>query len=364
MDGGDVEKSLVPVRDEIQDDSNAGAGTPVYMSPEQIHGESPVGPEADIYSLGVTLYRLLTGKAPFSGDSAYQVKQLVLRGEFARPSQANRDVSLALEAICLKAMALNPADRYSSATALADEIDNYLADGPVHAYEEPLVQKLARWARRHQIMVRSATISLLLLLVITTVFAGRLMNTVQRERMARQQGLRGRARLAANLLGYEIDRRWWELESAARERELVEPLEQLHEHPQDSISADALKRWLSRVAARSMRELPAYAWFVNLNNGRGTQIARYPFYQDTAQQNPVCEYWAIVRAPRLFSRARAGTARFAAGRDRADSRSASLVAIYGNKREQATCRVFRSGTGWRFERRVPTGNPWHGRATG
>jgi ABC-type multidrug transport system ATPase subunit/tRNA A-37 threonylcarbamoyl transferase component Bud32 len=109
-------------------------GTPAFMSPEQAAGRlDQLGPATDIYSLGATLYCLLTGRPPFEGDLA-AVLPLVQRGDFAAPRQVNPTVSPALEAICLKAMALRPEHRYPSVTALSEDIENWLADRPVSTW--------------------------------------------------------------------------------------------------------------------------------------------------------------------------------------------------------------------------------------
>jgi len=129
----------------------AAIGTPQYMSPEQAAGQlDQLGPASDVYSLGATLYCLLTGKAPFEGAGGGGVLQRVQRGDFPPPRRVNRTVPAPLEAICLKAMALKPTDRYLSPRALADDIEHWLADEPVSALPEGRVQRLARWARHHR----------------------------------------------------------------------------------------------------------------------------------------------------------------------------------------------------------------------
>jgi len=90
-------------------------GTPAYMSPEQAAGRLDLlGPVSDVYSLGATLYTILTGKPPVEDKDAGAVLQKVQRGDIPRPRQANADVPAALEAICLKAMAVKGADRCSN----------------------------------------------------------------------------------------------------------------------------------------------------------------------------------------------------------------------------------------------------------
>src|SRR5262249_39302327 len=88
-------------------------GTPAYMSPEQAAGGlERLGPGSDVYRLGATLYCLLTGQAPFTEPDWIVVRQQVAAGDFPRPRELDREVPAALEAICLKAMELEPADRY------------------------------------------------------------------------------------------------------------------------------------------------------------------------------------------------------------------------------------------------------------
>ena len=126
-------------------------GTPSYMSPEQAAGQlDRVGPASDVYSLGATLYTLLTGQAPFHEDDRGQLLQKVQQGDFKAPRQVTRAVPAPLEAVCLKAMARQPEDRYPTARALALDIEHWLADEPVSAWPEPVVVRAQRWTRRHR----------------------------------------------------------------------------------------------------------------------------------------------------------------------------------------------------------------------
>ena len=138
-------------------ETGSALGTPAYMSPEQSVGDwERVGPRSDVYSLGATLYSLLTGRAAFEGDDILAVLDRVRRGEFRPPRQVEPEIPPALEAICLKAMATRPEARYATAGELADEIERWLADEPVAAYREPWGPRLARWARRHKPWVTGA----------------------------------------------------------------------------------------------------------------------------------------------------------------------------------------------------------------
>jgi serine/threonine-protein kinase len=132
-------------------------GTPAYMAPEQAAGDTQaVGPPADVYALGVILYEVLCGRTPYDGQDLAEVLRQVRQGTPRPPSQVRRNVPRALEAICLKAMALRPEDRYATPRAVAEEIEHWLADEPVAAYREPLAVRLGRWVRRHKALVTGA----------------------------------------------------------------------------------------------------------------------------------------------------------------------------------------------------------------
>lgn len=139
-------------------------GTPSYMSPEQAAGRlDALGPASDVYSLGATLYAILTGKAPIEGRDLGEVLQRVQRGDYLRPRALSKEISPALEAVCLKALALEPADRYPSARELASDIEKWLADEPVSAFRESPLRRLGRWSRRHRAWVQAGGVALALI---------------------------------------------------------------------------------------------------------------------------------------------------------------------------------------------------------
>ena len=133
-------------------------GTPAYMSPEQAAGDlDRLGPRSDVYSLGATLFCLLTGKPPFDGDVG-EVLRKVARGDFPPPRQVDPSIDPALEAVCKKAMATRAEDRYPSCRQLAEDLERWMADEPVTAWREPFVRRARRWARRHRTQVAAAAI--------------------------------------------------------------------------------------------------------------------------------------------------------------------------------------------------------------
>src|SRR5262249_42902150 len=132
--------------------SSAPMGTVLYMAPEQLDGRATV--RSDVFGLGAVLYEILTGRAPYQAAGGEDpTGALVPRVRDARvmpPSQVCTQMSRSLEAVCLKALARRPEDRYATAAELGNEVRRYLADEPVTAYREPLTDRLGRWSRRRR----------------------------------------------------------------------------------------------------------------------------------------------------------------------------------------------------------------------
>jgi serine/threonine protein kinase/formylglycine-generating enzyme required for sulfatase activity len=145
-------------RDETFEGTRDGQvmGTPAYIPPEQATGRLDlVGPRSDVYGLGAILYEIIAGHPPFRGRDAAEILQAVVLTPPPRPFLSNPEAPPALEAVCLKALAKNPMDRYAEAADLAREVRLFLADEPVSAYREPLSKRARRWARRHRMLVNS-----------------------------------------------------------------------------------------------------------------------------------------------------------------------------------------------------------------
>ena len=147
-------------------------GTPQFMSPEQAAGKlNDLGPASDIYSLGATLYCLLTGTAAFTSRKLLEIMEQVKSGSFPPPIEVDPRISPPLNAICLKAMDRIPALRYESAKALAGDIENWLADEPVVAYPENRWERLSRWIRRHQARAQAAAVAVIVIAVVSVIAA-------------------------------------------------------------------------------------------------------------------------------------------------------------------------------------------------
>ena len=132
-------------------------GTLRYMSPEQAAGRSRVlDHHTDIYSLGLTLYELLTLRPAFEGDDRQHLVRQILEADPPPPRHVNQTIPKDLETIVLKATAKEPSHRYASAQQLADDLRRFLDDKPIGARRPSLVERAAKWARRHRAAVRAA----------------------------------------------------------------------------------------------------------------------------------------------------------------------------------------------------------------
>ena len=160
-------------------------GTPSFMSPEQARGEvQTLGPPTDIYGLGGILYVLLTGQPPVQQRGSIATLEFVRAGRIAPPETVNARVPPALAAICRKALAKEPLDRYQRAEVddepliitLANDVTRWLNDASLSpdVYREPILARSRRWLRRHQslatstaagVLVAVATLSIMFVIV-------------------------------------------------------------------------------------------------------------------------------------------------------------------------------------------------------
>ena len=139
--------------------TNTGAmiGTPAYMSPEQAAGKfKDVGPRADVYSLGATLYELLAGKPPFAGETAVATAMKVIKDRVVRPREIDGTIPTELESICLKCLEKDPQDRYSSAAGMANDLTRFLRGEPIG--KATVGFRVKRFVRRHRIGIAASVL--------------------------------------------------------------------------------------------------------------------------------------------------------------------------------------------------------------
>ena len=125
-------------------------GTPSYMAPEQAAGNNAKLTNAtDVYGLGAVLYQMLTGHPPFAGDTTYETIKLVLDTEPRQPRSLNPKIDRDLSTICLKCLEKDPKRRYSSALALAEDLEHWIKHEPIQAKPSGFFTHAHKWARRN-----------------------------------------------------------------------------------------------------------------------------------------------------------------------------------------------------------------------
>ncbi len=129
--------------------TGAVLGTPSYMSPEQARSERRLSTAADVYSLGAILYEILTGRPPFRAASVAETLSEVMTREPPNPRTIRTDADRDLSVVALKCLEKDPARRYESAAALADELDRWLLGRPITARPASPIERAAKWARRN-----------------------------------------------------------------------------------------------------------------------------------------------------------------------------------------------------------------------
>jgi serine/threonine protein kinase len=162
--------------------TGAQLGSTAYMSPELATGHAAeADARTDVYSLGATLYELLTLRLPYTGASTTEIVERIQDGRAVPPRRLNPALSADAETVCLTAMAPDPARRYASARAFADDLQRVLDGHPIAARRASGVQRVAHWARRHPAQATSVALAALL------VVGGPLVFGLQQARAASEE---------------------------------------------------------------------------------------------------------------------------------------------------------------------------------
>lgn len=173
-----------------EDLTHAGSilGTPGFLAPEQARGDvSAVGPAADVYGLGAVLFFLLTGRAPIRGENLVDTMHRVLHEDAPSARKLNDAVPLDLSSICAQCLQKDPADRYGSARALADDLRRFLDGEPTQARPIGTLPRFWKWARRHPAtaLASAAAVAALLAGAVVSTWLG-LLATERAETVAQQ----------------------------------------------------------------------------------------------------------------------------------------------------------------------------------
>jgi serine/threonine protein kinase len=164
-------------------------GTPAYMSPEQIAvGRIPLDHRTDIYSLGATLYELLTLEPPFTGKSREQVLAQIVQKEPKSPRRIQKKLQVDLETICLKCLEKDPDRRYQTAGALAEDLRRYVNRFAISAQRAGPVVRLRKWVKRHPGL--SAGVSLAVVAILVAGFFAVQSWRERQERIAAEESAR------------------------------------------------------------------------------------------------------------------------------------------------------------------------------
>jgi len=253
-------------------------GTPEYMSPEQVQAAGPVDARSDVYSLGVTLYELLTGELPFRGTPAMVLRQIVAE-EPRRPRSLNDHVPRDLETIVLKAMEKNPASRYPSAKEMALDLDRWQRGEPIEARPIGPGGRLLRLCRRRPV---ASLLSAMLIAVTVLGFAGILW---QWQRAEAQRAVAQRQRQAAQ---QQRARAAQEGARAEQQRQLAEQLQHRAERTLRAMRKEQQLKEAMQQEAEQQRYLA--------NQARGQLVESV--FQQQLTQDPTME-----GAQRKFSEA-------------------------------------------------------------
>lgn len=253
-----------------------GGGTVPYMAPERVDlSGTPLDITSDVYSLGATLYKVLTGRDAFRASTRQELVDKIRTGDYTLPRELNPQVPPALADVCAKALSLRREDRYQNAGDLADDIQAWMDDEPISLRRETWGEWLSRISRRHRAAALATLATLFAIILGTSALAVMSFSNarqraedLQTAEAFRQSGLKALTRFAALQIERDIEANWKILEEAARNEKLTEWINHVESTRERSTD---LQNWLGELYAANRK---VSSWF--LLGATGNQLGRYP----------------------------------------------------------------------------------------
>jgi hypothetical protein len=175
-------------------------GTPAYMAPEQARSLERIGPAVDIYSMGALLFHLVTGRAPFVGESLPELLRHVAEQEPVSPRALNPAVPLDLATVCLRCLAKDPTRRYAAADALAEDLGRFLSGRPTLARPAGWLERSRRWCVREPLAASFAATAVVLLTLVAGVSTASAAREARYRRITERAEREARERLIQSLV--------------------------------------------------------------------------------------------------------------------------------------------------------------------
>jgi serine/threonine protein kinase/lipoprotein NlpI len=260
-------------------------GTPAYMAPEVAEGRvADIDQSSDIFLLGGTLYHILTGKKPRAAKTVTEYIKLASTKPPPPPRTLDRTIPKALDAICVKALALRREDRYASAAALAEDVQRYLAGEPATAYRENFWERSWRWVKRHRVALGRVAVLLVVLgmsgvgvAMVREAEAQREADRVENVRRLQLAEERRLAQQREDKLKFELAEERRKAERAEEERKQIEAARKLKQEAEQRQKAE-------HEAAESKRTIQARAQ-VERFRGLADEAQHYAAFQDPGAEH-------------------------------------------------------------------------------
>jgi serine/threonine-protein kinase len=324
--------------------SGAPVGTPSYMAPEQARGHrGAIGPATDVYALGAILYECLTGRPRFKAETATATLQQVVADEPVPPARLNSRVPRDLETICLKCLQKEPAQRYASAAALADDLRRFEKGEPITARPPGALERAAKWVRRRPTAAALLAAALLMLAGITAAAVWYVGDRARLHAEAQSRGWEVNHEVNAALKQAETDLKSLraQLDDPPRAWELLSDIDRWHATVEqarqdlqrataasagnEALLAEDTRTRIQAVEATVAREPAAYELARDLDTIAVEAFASFD-HRFTRQRKAVAEYERFFSRQGLDVR-QPGTVWFAAAIQSSSVRFALIAAL-------------------------------------